>query len=182
MLRCLLLIFALASALPAQQQNTGSLKGTVTDPMGSLVVGARVTIKNSRGVTISATSNSSGVYEFRRVEPGTYELHVNAPGFNLFEEKEVEIQARETTTLNPQLSVAFEEQQVTVDDRNISTDSDNNASAIVLRGKELEALPDDPQAFAQALQALAGPTDADNPSPLKVDGFSNGQIPPKEAI
>ncbi len=181
MLRCLLLIFALASALPAQQ-NTGSLKGTVTDPMGSLVVGARVTIKNSRGVTTSATSNSSGVYEFRRVAPGTYELHVNAPGFNLFEEKEVEIQARETTTVNPQLSVAFEEQQVTVDDRNISTDSDNNASAIVLRGKELEALPDDPQAFAQALQALAGPTDPENPSQVKVDGFSNGQIPPKEAI
>jgi len=185
MLRCLLLIFALASALPAQQTNQitgGSLKGTVTDPMGSLVVGARVTIKNSRGVTTSATSNSSGVYEFRRVEPGIYELHVNAPGFNLFEEKEVEIRARETTTVNPQLSVAFEEQQVTVDDRNISTDSDNNASAIVLRGKELEALPDDPQAFAQALQALAGPTDPENPSQVKVDGFSNGQIPPKEAI
>lgn len=181
MLRCLLLIFALASALPAQQ-NTGGLKGTVTDPMGSLVVGAKVTIKNSRGVTTSATSNSSGVYEFSRIEPGTYELHVNAPGFNVFEEKEVEIQARETTTVNPQLSVAFEEQQVTVDDRNISTDSDNNASAIVLRGKELEALPDDPQAFAQALQALAGPTDPENPSQVKVDGFSNGQIPPKEAI
>src|SRR5215510_1429897 len=135
MLRCLLLIFALTSASPAQQ-TTGSLKGTVTDPMGSLVVGAKVTIKNSRGVTASATSNSSGVYEFKRVESGIYELHVTAPGFNVFEEKEVEISARETTTRNPQLTVAFEEQQVTIDDRNISTDSDNNAGAIVLRGKE----------------------------------------------
>src|SRR6185503_16661702 len=112
MLRCLLLIFVLASALSAQQ-NTGSLKGTVTDPMGSLIVGARVTIKNSRGVTTSATSNSSGVYEFRRVEPGNYELHVNAPGFNVFEQKEVEIHARELTTLNAEMTVAFEEQQVT---------------------------------------------------------------------
>ena len=49
MLRCLLLILALSSALQAQQ-NTGALKGTVTDPMGSLVAGARVTIKNTRGV------------------------------------------------------------------------------------------------------------------------------------
>ena len=181
MLRCLLLIFALTSALAAQQ-NTGTLKGAVTDPMGSLVINARVTIKNARGVVTSATSNSSGVYEFRRVEPGTYQLHITAPGFNVFEEKTVEINARETTTVNAQLTVAFEEQQVTVDDRNISTDSDNNASAIVLRGKELEALPDDPQALAVALQALAGPTDPENPTQVKVDGFSNGQIPPKEAI
>ena len=181
MLRCLLLIFALTSALQAQQ-TTGSLKGTVTDPLGSLVVGAKVTIKNPRGVMTSATSNSSGVYEFRRVEPGTYELHVTAPGFNVYEEKTVEINARETTTLNPQLTVAFEEQQVTVDDTNISTDSDNNASAIVLRGKDLEALPNDPQALALAIQALAGPTDPENPSQVKVDGFSNGQMPPKEAI
>ncbi len=150
--------------------------------MGSLVVGAKVTIKNSRGVTTSATSDSSGVYQFRRVEPGTYELHVTAPGFNMFEEKEVEVSARETTTLNAQLTIAVEDQQVTVDDSNISTDSDNNASAIVLRGKELEALPNDPQALAMALQALAGPSDPENPSQMKVDGFSNGQLPPKEAI
>jgi hypothetical protein len=185
MLRCLMLIFLLTSALAAQQTNhtpSGSLKGTVTDPMGSLVVGAKVTIKNSRGVTTSATSDSSGVYQFRRVEPGTYELHVTAPGFNVFEEKEVEVSARETTTLNAQLTIAVEDQQVTVDDSNISTDSDNNASAIVLRGKELEALPNDPQALAMALQALAGPSDPENPSQMKVDGFSNGQLPPKEAI
>src|SRR5688500_144893 len=181
MLRCLLLILALSSVLSAQQ-NTGALKGTVTDPMGSLVVGARVTIKNARGVITSATSNSSGIYEFRRVVPGTYQLQITAPGFNVFEEREVEIEARETTTLNAQLTVAFEEQQVTIDDRNISTDSDNNASAIVIRGKELEALPNDPQALASALQALAGPPDPENGTQIKVDGFSDGQIPPKEAI
>src|SRR5687767_447785 len=113
MLRCLLLILALSSVLSAQQ-NTGALKGTVTDPMGSLVVGARVTIKNARGVITSATSNSSGTYEFRRVVPGTYQLQITAPGFNVFEEKEVEIEARETTTLNAQLTVAFEEQQVKI--------------------------------------------------------------------
>jgi hypothetical protein len=111
-----------------------------------------------------------------------YELHVTAPGFNLFAEKEVEVNARETTTLNAQLTVAFEEQQVTIDDRNISTDSDNNAGAIVLRGKELDTLPNDPQALALALQALAGPTDPENGAQIKVDGFSNGEIPPKEAI
>lgn len=181
MLRCLLLILALISAAQAQQ-NTGTLKGTVTDQLGSLVVGAKVTIKNARGVITTATSNSSGVYEFRRIAPGTYEIQVTAPGFNLFAEKEIEVRARDTTTLDTQLTIALEDQQVTVDDRNLSTDSDNNANAVVLRGRELEALPNDPQALASALQAMAGPPDPENGTQIKVDGFSNGQIPPKESI
>lgn len=181
MLRCLLLILVVTPALAAQQ-NTGTLKGAVTDPLGSLVVDARVSLKNARGVTLTAKSNSSGVYEFRRLQPGKYELRIFAPGFNVFEDTEVEINERETTTLNAQLSIAVEEQQVTIDDRNISTDSDNNANAVVLRGRELEALPNDPQALASALQAMAGPPDPENGTQIKVDGFSNGQIPPKEAI
>jgi len=166
------------------QQNTGTLKGTVTDQLGSLVVGAKVMVRNSRGVVTTATTNSAGVYDFRRLEPGTYELKVVSPGFTTFEQKEIEIQARELKIVNAQLEVALEEQQVTVDDRNISTDSDNNANAIVLRGRDLEALPNDPQALAAALQAMAGPTDpeAGGSAQVKVDGFSNGQIPPKEAI
>jgi hypothetical protein len=179
----LLQILCIASLFFAQQ-NHGALKGTVTDQLGSLVVGAKVTVRNARGVSTTTTTNSSGVYEFRKLEPGTYELKIVSPGFSAFEEKEIEVQARELKTFNAQLEVALEEQQVTVDDRNISTDSDNNQNAVVLRGRELEALPNDPQALAAALQAMAGPTDpeAGGNAQIKVDGFSNGQIPPKEAI
>lgn len=166
------------------QQTTGALKGTVTDQLGSLVVGAKVTLRNARGVSTTANTNSSGVYEFRRLEAGKYEIRIDSPGFSVFEDKAVEIQARDLKTLDIQLEVALEDQQVTVDDRNISTDADNNANALVLRGKELEALPNDPQALAAALSAMAGPTDpeAGGQAQIKVDGFSNGQIPPKEAI
>jgi hypothetical protein len=177
-----ILVCSLASFTSAQQ-NTGALKGTVTDPLGSLVVGAKVTVRSARGAVTSATSNSSGVYEFRRIEPGIYELQVVAPGFSVFEKKSVEIRARELKTFDAQLEVAFEEQQVTIDDRNISTDSDNNANAVVLRSRDLEALPNDPQALLATLQAMAGPADPEGGgAQVKVDGFSNGQLPPKEAI
>lgn len=177
-------LYSSVASFALGQQTTGSLKGTVTDQLGSLVVGAKVTLRNARGVSTTANTNSAGVYEFRRVEAGKYELRIDSPGFTVFEDKAVEIQARELKTLNAQLEVALEDQQVTVDDRNISTDSDNNQNAIVLRGRELEALPNDPQALAQTLQAMAGPTDpeAGGNAQIKVDGFSNGQIPPKEAI
>lgn len=177
------ILFCSVASFALAQQNTGALKGTVTDQLGSLVVGAKVTVRNARGVITSATSNSAGVYEFGKLEPGKYDLRVVAPGFTEFEEKSVEIRPRELRTVDAQLEVAFEEQQVTVDDRNISTDSDNNANAVVLRGRDLEALPNDPQALMAALQAMAGPTDPEGGNAqLKVDGFSDGQIPPKEAI
>jgi hypothetical protein len=180
---CGAILFFSAASLAFTQQNTGALKGTVTDQLGSLVVGAKATLRNARGVTTTVSTNSAGVYEFRRLEPGTYELRITSPGFVVFEEKSVEIRARELTTLNAQLEVAIEEQRVTVDDRHMSTDSDNNANAIVLHGRELEALPNDPQALAAALQAMAGPTDPEGgAAQVKVDGFSNGQMPPKEAI
>lgn len=187
LLRCAILLCTLAVSIAAQQPNnpqaTGALKGTVTDQLDSLVVGATVTVKSTNGIVTSATSNSSGVYEFKRLAPGSYDLKIIAPGFNVFEEKSIEIKPRETHTLNAQLIVAFENQEVIVDDRNISTDSDNNAGAVVLRGRDLEALPNDPQALMAALQALAGPADPEGGGPqVKVDGFSNGQIPPKEAI
>src|ERR1043165_2098427 len=118
------------------QQTTGALKGTVTDQLGSLVVGAKVTVRNARGVITTAATNSSGVYEFRKLEPGTYELKVVSPGFSVYEDKAVEIHARELKTLDAQLEVALEEQQVTVDDRSMSTDSDNNGNAVVLRGRD----------------------------------------------
>ena len=182
LLRCLILLCVLVVPAVAQQ-NTGTLKGTVTDQLDSLVVGATVTLKNSNGGVLSATTNSSGIYEFKRLAPGSYDLKVIAPGFTVYEEKSVQVRAHETRTLNAQLSVAFEDQQVTVDDRNISTDADNNAGAVVLRGRDLEALPNDPQALAAALQAMAGPGDSEGGSAqVKVDGFSNGQMPPKEAI
>lgn len=181
-LRCAILLCALAVSVAAQQ-STGTLKGSVTDQLDSLVVGATVTLKNANAVVTSAATNSSGVYEFKRLAPGKYALKVIAPGFNVYEEKSIEIKPNENHTLNVQLTVAFEDQEVTVDDRNISTDSDNNAGAVVLRDRDLDALPNDPQALMAALQALAGPTDPEGGgAQVTVDGFSNGQMPPKEAI
>ena len=55
-------------------------------------------------------------------------------------------------------------------------------SAIVLKGEDLEALPDDPDDLSDALQALAGPGAGPNGGQIYIDGFSGGQLPPKETI
>ena len=83
------------------------------------------------------------------------------------------------------LTVASISEKVTVQDSSgpaLTTDSSNNASAVVLRGADLDALSDDPDDLAADLQALAGPSAGPNGGSIFVDGFSGGQLPPKESI
>src|SRR6185437_7309042 len=67
-------------------------------------------------------------------------------------------------------------------DTPVSTDTNNNANQQVLSGKDLDALPDDPDELAAALQALAGPSAGPNGGQIFIDGFSGGNMPPKESI
>ena len=90
----------------------------------------------------------------------------------------------QTQTVNAQLVVALEKQQVTVKENsvNVSVQSENNASALVLKGKDLDALSDDPDELASQLQALAGPAAGPNGGEIYIDGFTGGQLPTKSSI
>src|SRR4030095_11848036 len=81
-------IFAVASILCLSaiavmaQATTGSLRGTVTDANGGVVSGATVTVKSqSTGGTNSATTNSEGTFDAAFLQPGKYDVTVEAPGF-----------------------------------------------------------------------------------------------------
>src|SRR6202022_4461039 len=58
----------------------------------------------------------------------------------------------------------------------------NNANTIVLTGKDLDALSDDPDDLQAELQALAGPSAGPNGGQIYIDGFTGGQLPPKASI
>jgi Carboxypeptidase regulatory-like domain/TonB dependent receptor len=178
---CAFLLFALPPNCFSQAA-TGSIKGTITDQLDGLVTNATIVVKDAKGIERTVTTNASGTYEFRSLGPGNYAVKVSATGFTVLEEKKVVVKPGATTTLDLQLSIEALEQQVTVDTKGVSTDSDRNGDAMVLRGQQLEALPDDPDALTAALQAMAGPTQGDNGPQVTVDGFSNGKVPPKEAI
>jgi hypothetical protein len=179
----LALMLALSVAASFAQQ-LGSLRGQVTDEFGGALVGATVTAVNQSGVEKSAITNDEGVYVISGLTPGAYTVRAVATGFAVFEAQDVQVSAGRRDPLDIKLSVTIEEQKVTVsgDQRNISTDSESNADAIVLRGKDLDALPDDPEDLAAALTALSGPSVGPNGGQIYIDGFTGGRIPPKEAI
>ncbi len=74
-------IFTFASILGAQTADA-TLTGYVNDPSGSAVPNAKVTLTNSStAVAVTTPTNQSGFYSFQYVLPGTYEIAVEATGF-----------------------------------------------------------------------------------------------------
>src|SRR4051812_47144294 len=70
-------------SLSANAQGLSTIIGTVTDPSGGLVPGAKITIvQQTTGVTRTFTTDAQGQYVFPSLRPSTYTLTVEAAGFN----------------------------------------------------------------------------------------------------
>ena len=108
----LLCILSTASPLFSQSATT-SLRGTIKDPSGALVPGAKVTITdNASGTTISRTTDSAGSYLFTQIAPAKYIISVSASGFG-DQVKTAELLVNQPATIDFALSV--EASSVTVD-------------------------------------------------------------------
>lgn len=180
----LVLLFALVPfRLPAQVSATGALRGEVTDPSGAVIPGAQISLRLG-AQSFATKSGRDGAYSFRRLVPGAYTVSVTAHNFAPLTVPDVAIAAGQTRELKLPLAIAVEQQEVTVNGQNqgVSINPDQNASAMVIRGKDLDALSDDPDELQNELQALAGPAAGPNGGQIYIDGFTGGQLPPKSAI
>ena len=75
------LIIVLTSTALFGQRATGGVNGTVTDPTGSVVVDANVTLTNQDTNVVShATTNRSGYFVFLDITPGRYVLTISKEG------------------------------------------------------------------------------------------------------
>ena len=177
-------LLTLALAAPAAlAQARASLRGSVVDEAGAVILGATVTLKDASGAQKTATSNADGAYAFNGLAPGKYMIHVTAAGFATSEDAPVDVAAGRRDPVNITLKIAAIESQVSVNaNAPLSTESTNNANQTLITGRDLDALPDDPDELAAALQALAGPSIGPNGGQIFIDGFSGGNMPPKESI
>ena len=103
-----------ASALYAQQ-NTATVTGTVRDSSGAAVPAASITLENiNRGVTRTATSDSSGFFSFDFVVIGTYRLTVTQSGFASTVRSGLDLTAGQVLDLPLQLELQQQKQTVEV--------------------------------------------------------------------
>lgn len=174
------LLIALTAALAVAQQTRGTLRGLITDELGAAIVGANVTLTDATGIQKKTTTNGEGVYNFVGLASGKYTVQAVAPGFAPSESKEVDLaSARQNVDLTLRVTI---EEKVTIAETPVSTEATNNANQTVIAGKDLDALPDDPDELAAALQALAGPSIGPNGGQIIIDGFTGGSLPSKDAI
>src|SRR5690242_14869324 len=102
----LLSLVLLAAASVHAQAVYGSIVGTVSDASGAAVPKANVTISDTgKGVTFNATTNESGNYSQTHLIAGTYDVRVEASGFQAFVQKNIKVEVDSTTQVNAQLTV-----------------------------------------------------------------------------
>jgi hypothetical protein len=96
------LCLAAASVFGQDVQTKGFIGGSVTDPAGAAVPGAKVTVTGQQ-VERSATTNESGIYRIENLEPGTYTVRVEQAGFKAAVANNVTVFVGRESTINMKL-------------------------------------------------------------------------------
>jgi Carboxypeptidase regulatory-like domain len=180
-----IVVLAFLSLSALAQAPTATISGKVTDQTGAVIPQATVTVSGP-GKRASATTDQLGGYQIQSLPAGSYSVAATAKGFANFSKSNVALAPGQTQTLDVTLQIKAQEEKVNVNGEEgqpqLDVSSDSNAGALIIKGKDLEALSDDPDELQSELQALAGPSAGPNGGQIYIDGFTGGQIPPKSAI
>ena len=178
----ILLLTAEKAALA--QAPASAIRGSVTDQTGAVIPQATVTATASDGKQSNAITDQTGSFTIRSLPPGSYSVSASATGFAAFHKNGVVLVSGQTQTLNVALEIKTQEEKVDVQEEgnHLNVSSSSNAGALIIKGKDLDALSDDPDELQSELQALAGPSAGPNGGQIYIDGFTGGQLPPKSAI
>ncbi len=113
-MRCFAFLI-LTATLVTGQDYRGRVQGTVKDSTDAVIPGATVTLRNiNTGVAAVRTTSGTGLYIFDLVEPGTYSLTAENPGFSKFVQENVPVAARADITVDAILKTGDILETVTV--------------------------------------------------------------------
>jgi hypothetical protein len=129
------------------QSNNASIDGVITDPNGAAVSGATVVLTSKdTGATSTFTSDADGLYSFRNVVPGNYQLKVSAAGFGDYLQEGILVRVGYPIRLNIKLDLASTNQKIEVN---------ADASALNFENAELRGSID-PQIIQQVPLLVSG--------------------------
>ena len=120
----------------------GTILGTVTDPSGAAVTGAKVTVTSqTKNVATVVTSNESGNYSVTHLIPDVYVVRIEGTGFKSLEYKNVQVSADTGTKIDGQFQVGSTSEQVEVTAEAPQLKTDREDVAVEFTSKQLEELP-----------------------------------------
>src|SRR6202140_1273789 len=170
----LFVVFSSTLLVAQTTLSTGSINGTVTDPSGAVVSGAKISIINtSTGQSVELTSNSAGAFSTGPLPPGTYKVQVTAKGFSTVSQPVV-VQVGNTATVNPKLAVGQESTVVEVQGSTVQVNTEQATVQGVLTSAQIENLPVNGRNFLDLAQLEPGVQiqDGQNFDPTKA-GYSS---------
>src|SRR5438477_1203894 len=112
----LILAITIVAASPAYAQVSGAtLSGTITDPSGAAIAGAKVSIANkATGVARDVTADAAGFYSAPNLLPGPYEVTTSASGFSTAKQSDLTLTVGAQQVLNVSLKIGEASQTVEV--------------------------------------------------------------------
>jgi len=161
-------VFAVLAFLLSQlaaAQSTGQLNGSVTDPSGAAVAGAKITLTNpATGLERTTTSNGTGLYQFLDVPPGNYRLQAAASGFASYQASKVTLVVNTPSTILIRLQVAGVAQTVNVEGEAPLINRTDASLGNTLEQDQIAELPIPDRNVVQLLSLQAGVTYLGNQS------------------
>jgi outer membrane receptor protein involved in Fe transport len=136
-----LLTFGAFQAFP--QAETGQIVGTVSDPSGAFIPGAKVTVRSvATGSERTATTSDAGAFTFPNLQPEVYEITIESPGFNtLKQQTTVTVGTKVGLDLKLEVGKAETVVEVTGTSAAITVNIENQTIAQVLNTQQLNELP-----------------------------------------
>src|ERR1700736_3601015 len=154
--------------------SNGSISGTVTDPTGAVVSGAKVIVTNtSTGQSLNLNANQSGVCTSGPLDPGTYKVQVSAKGFSSVSET-VTVEVGNTASANIKLQLGQESQVIEVQANAVGVNTEQAEVQGVLNSDQIANLPVNGRNFLDLAQLEPGVQiqDGQNFDPTKA-GYSS---------
>src|SRR5215472_4178300 len=139
---CLMATVVLSSTGLYAQEVTGAIVGTVSDPSGAAVAGAKVTARDlDRGTTLVTTTNDTGAFNLPRVPIGRYEVKAEAKGFQTSVNPAFEVALNQTVRIGFEMRVGEVSQTVEVSTAAPLLQTDSSLLGSVVESQTIASLP-----------------------------------------
>jgi hypothetical protein len=142
----------------AAQNVTAQIAGTVRDQSGAVVTNAKVTVTNidKNAVIKTVSTGTSGDFSATYLPIGHYTVTVEAPGFQRFTQKDIELHINDRYTLNAALQVGQASQEVTVEASAQQVELQDQAAVGLISGTEVRELSLNNRVFEQLVVLQPG--------------------------
>src|SRR5260370_19884667 len=163
------LVVVLSIAVSAQLP-TSTLNGTVTDPQGAAVAGAKVSVvSQATGAVRDTTTDTTGFYSVTNLLPADYTVRVESATFAKAEQKDVRLEVGRASTVDVKLAIARVGESVTVQTEEAQVNLTQSEVQGVVESGTIENIPLNGRNFLELAFLVPGNRPAPNFDPTKTN-------------